>query len=587
LILRGVVCLIEDKLITVGLLFLFSIVGGLISSRFRQPVVLGLLIVGTIIGPNALNIVHDKEMIDLMIEFGAILFLFVVGLEFSLNKLLKTGVKSLIVTLFKVGIMFFTGFTTVVLLGFGVVTAAFVGVAMSFSSTMIILNILKQKGLVKRGELPILIAVLVLEDIFGVVALTFFAAMKESGAAGILGGIEHLILSLTALIIVYVVMSKFTERIVIWLTKNAGDELIVFISLGLCAGFAYLAFLLGLSPSAGAFLAGSVVSSFRQSKEFEHAVKPHSFMFTSFFFIAMGTMINVSAIVEHWFAILMLLLATLIGLSFAVGLTTRLLANFKGESAVFSTLAMLPPGSFSLLVARESLKFDVGFDVVTMISVSIIFMSILMAFTVKSSGTFYDYFATKKNSKMKNAISSFSNYISSFFDEVELESTYSNKLKRKVAKLAKIILSFIYVGIILARVISWIAPTGMLSYVVYSAYIVIMLVILYYISKASKDVNMLVITILANLEGGINAKRTKNLIKYMIRGFSLILFGLFSPLVLYVINANPYFIGISTVLILLGIFMLSRSWKLLKNVSLDYKYTIHSYKKAEFNLSDR
>lgn len=562
---------------------MFAIVGGLISSRFKQPVVLGLLIVGTLIGPNAFNLVNDKEMIDLMIEFGAILFLFVIGLEFSLNKLLKTGVKSLIITLFKVGTMFFTGFLTTVVLGFDVVTAAFVGVAVSFSSTMIILNILKQKGLAKRQELPVLIAVLVLEDIFGVVALTFFAAMKESGAAGVLAGIEHLILSLTVLIFVYVLMSKFAERFIVWLTKNVADDLIVFISLGLCAGFAYLAFLLGLSPSAGAFLAGSVVASFKESKQFEHAVKPHSFMFTSFFFIAMGTMINVGAILDQWFTILVVIVASLIGLFLAVGLVTRLLANFRGESSIFSTLAMLPPGSFSLLVARESTKFNVGFDIVTTISVSIIIMSILMSFSVKHSDSLFERFFSKKKSGIKNAVSSFSNYISSFFNEVELESTFSNKLKKKSAKLSLFVLSVVFSGILFAEILNWLSLSGILLYVICCLMGIIMLFLLYNLVSVFKEVNVLVVKILANLEGGVNLKRTKVLVKFMLRGFMLILIGLFSPMLIYIFSLNSYFIGVSSLLLALGIFMLSRSWKLLKNVSLDYKYTIHRYKKADFN----
>ncbi len=577
--------MIEDKLITIGLLFLFAIVGGLISSKFKQPVVLGLLIVGTIIGPNALNIVNDKEMIDLMIEFGAILFLFVIGLEFSLSKLMKTGSKSLLATMFKVGIMFFTGFTTVVLLGFDVVTAAFTGVAISFSSTMIVINILKQKGLIKRSELPLMIAILVLEDVFGVVALTFFASMKESGAAGLLEGMEHLILSLTILIIVYVVMSKFAEHIVTWLRKNAGDDLIVFMGLGLCAGFAYLAFLLELSPSAGAFLAGSVVSTFRESKEFEHAVQPHSFMFTSFFFIAMGTMINVASIKDQWFIILVLLVATIVGLFFAMGLVTRVLANFKGESSLFTVVAMLPPGSFSLLVARESTKFNVGFDLVTMISVSIILMAIVMAFTVKHSNSIYDTFSSKKNTKLKTAINAFSNYIASFFDEIELESTYSNKLKRKISKLTKVVLALIFSAIALSKLLRWLNLEGLYLYIAYVVSAVIIAVIIYYIYAAAQEVNSLIIKILSNLEGGVNAKRTRAIVKYMLRGFNFILLGLFSPLLLYILNTKPIYILIPAGLIGLGLFMLLRSWKLLKNVSLDYKYTVHNYKKAEFNSS--
>ena len=81
--------------------------------------------------------------------------------------------------------------------------------------------------------------------------------------------VENLILSITILIIAYIVVSKFADKIFSLMIKNASEEIITFIGLALCAGFAYLAYVLGISPSAGAFLAGSVIAAVKDSKTFE------------------------------------------------------------------------------------------------------------------------------------------------------------------------------------------------------------------------------------------------------------------------------------------------------------------------------
>src|SRR3989338_10701722 len=110
--------MIESELITLGILFLFAVIGGVIAERFRQPAVIGLLLIGAIIGPNALNFVQDQNMIEMMTEFGAILLLFVIGLEFVIPKLIKIGFKALLIGFLKIGIIFFMTYEFSLLLNF-------------------------------------------------------------------------------------------------------------------------------------------------------------------------------------------------------------------------------------------------------------------------------------------------------------------------------------------------------------------------------------------------------------------------------------------------------------------------------------
>ena len=97
----------ESQLMTFGILFFFALVGGILASRFKQPILLGLLLVGALIGPFAFGLVNDAEMTSLMIDLGAILLLFVIGLEFDVTKLKKIGLKAIIVGLLKDAIVLF------------------------------------------------------------------------------------------------------------------------------------------------------------------------------------------------------------------------------------------------------------------------------------------------------------------------------------------------------------------------------------------------------------------------------------------------------------------------------------------------
>ena len=187
------------ELISLGILFLCAIIGGIIASRFKQPAVFGLLLVGAVIGPSALNIVQDVSMIRMMAEFGAILILFIIGLEFDVSKLMKLGARSILIGLLKFAIVLFFGYETTLLLGLNSKIALFVGVILSFSSTVVIIKVLEQKDMFSRREVPLLVAVLIIEDVIAVLALTFFSGIKDS-RVGFISTFEHIIFSIAILV---------------------------------------------------------------------------------------------------------------------------------------------------------------------------------------------------------------------------------------------------------------------------------------------------------------------------------------------------------------------------------------------------
>ena len=373
-----------------GLILLFSVLGGVLAVRFKQPSVLGLLIVGAIVGPNSLGLIKDTGLIEAAIEIGAVLLLFTVGIEFSLQHLLNLGLRAILITVIKLGSVFLISYYISLFLGFGVITSLYLGVILSITSTVIVIKILNQKNLYNREETPLLIAVLILEDIFGVFALTFFSSIETKAELTPLSLFTDLIFSLTIMAIAYLILQRILKPVIKWLVKYSTEETITFASLGLCGGMSYLSLLLGLSPSVGAFLAGNIVASLPNSKMFEKAIHPFILTFTSLFFFSIGTIVDFSVVMGSISLILVLFFASIIIKFLSIGFGSYLFTNFTGRQAVFSGIAMISLGEFSLLIAKEANLVGLGIDLVSITATIILLSSIAMSYMLAHTEKIYN-----------------------------------------------------------------------------------------------------------------------------------------------------------------------------------------------------
>jgi len=579
--------LIEKELSTLVLLFVFGIIGGIIAARFKQPVVLGLLLVGTLIGPYALNLVNDPEMINMMIDFGAILLLFIVGLEFSVKKLVGMGAKVLIVGAFKMGAMFFIGFMASVLFGLGVTTGLFIGIIFSFTSTVVVVKILEQKDMIKRPEVPVLLGVLIIEDIVAVAALTLLSGASGSNGGSALLIIEKLIISITIMIVAYIVVSKFADKLLSTISKDATEEMITFISLALCAGFAYLAYVLGISPSAGAFLAGSIISSVRDSKTFGHAVLPQTMLFSSLFFIAIGTLIDFRAIIENAGLILFLLGVLIIARFMSVGMSTYLFANMSKSQPLFSSIAMISVGEFSLLIAKEAGAFNVTIDLVTITAILIFMSAVIMSLSIKSSERLYTSFEKERPRRFKRKMNAMRNYITGFLGQLDNENSYTNRFKKYMMKTSGFLLLAIFIIIGAHKITSLLIKLNIITIVVAGVLISLSFVaffVMYLVYINGKEAYKLSVSITSYIDRSMSVKRADKTLKNMSLGLIVVLIGLASPGFIFILQLSPIYSVIPVAIVLLGIYIMSRVFKLLNNFSNDFAGYVPEYKKYNPNV---
>ncbi|MBI2657711.1 cation:proton antiporter [Candidatus Woesearchaeota archaeon] len=542
------------ELISLGILFLCAIIGGIIAARFKQPAVFGLLLVGALIGPNLLNLVKDSSMIVMMADFGAILLLFIIGLEFDVSKLMKLGARSILIGLLKFAIVLFFGYETTLLLGFGSKVALFVGVILSFSSTVVIIKVLEQKEMFSRREVPLLIAVLIIEDILAVFALTFFSGIKDAGSS-MLSTFEHIIFSIAILVFAYLLMMKILKYGVSIILKNNSDEsVLTFLSLGIGALFSYFAFSLGLTPSAGAFLAGSLIASLPNAKDYGRAIHPYAMIFTSIFFISMGTMVDFRSVESNAALIAALIFTIFISRFIAVGFLTFMLANFKDEQPFFSSIAMISVGEFSLLVAKESEKFGLGIDLVT-ITASIIFITaILMSIGINYSSNLHSMLNSRVPIKARLKMERLSNYMRKFFDQMEIENFFTKKL-RYDSKISLMLLIVVLLAFFVLRRISLMVEAN--SMVLYAFYAVGAALVIYLLSLLYRRLNSMRHTlsvILTNVDSSRNMKKCTRILSSLLLALLLLFSAMLFPFAMFALNLSPWMNAIPFVLMVISFY---------------------------------
>ncbi|MBI4043395.1 MAG: cation:proton antiporter, partial [Candidatus Diapherotrites archaeon] len=371
----------ESFLVDFGIVFLFAVLGTLVSLRVRMPPVVGLLVAGFVAGSQGLGLLTNNPAVDVLAELGAVLLLFMVGLEFSLTKIIRFGLRSAIIATGMMGGVFLLVYETGIFMGFGFLGSVVMGAMLCITSTAIFVKVLESNGLLRRPEVPLLVSVLVVEDVLAVMALAFFSALKAGSTVSVGTIVFSIAVSLAVLGATYFLARTVMRRIYPLFKDFQSTDTLIFLAMGLVGVFAFFAAYLRLSPAIGAFLAGSMLSSLPNHKELENAVKPFSLLFAALFFISMGVHINPGAIAAAFLPSGLFILAFLAG-GFLVMTTLYFLLAPKNHSSVFAGLSMLSLGEFTLLIAREGAPLVKDFDVVGFSAFAVLVTSIACALFV-------------------------------------------------------------------------------------------------------------------------------------------------------------------------------------------------------------
>jgi CPA2 family monovalent cation:H+ antiporter-2 len=331
----------------------------LLCHRFHQPVVIGYLVAGLIIGPYTppLSLVHDLHSIHAMAELGLVFLMFALGLEFCLPKLRKVWISAVLGASFGVLGMLVIGYFLGRLFGWSYGDSIFLGAILSMSSTTIIVKVFMDLKLLKEDFAQVVFGILILEDIVAVLILSVLSGIGVSGEdkAFLLASSMSKVFLFIVLFLVFGFL--LVPRFLHWVAKFNVKEMMGIVVLGLCLTGSFLATIFGFSVALGAFLIGAVVAASDEITQIEDWIHPVRDMFSAIFFVSAGMLIQPHILWEYKWPIIIITLATLLGKivtdaagSFLSGL------NLKTSFKIGVSLGQIGEFSFVIASLGASLK---------------------------------------------------------------------------------------------------------------------------------------------------------------------------------------------------------------------------------------
>lgn len=319
----------------------------------RQPVILGYIIAGAIIGPYTppFPLVSEIEVINVLAEIGITLLMFSLGLEFSLGKLRRVGKAALIGGAVQLIVVFTLGYQVGLLLGWSTTTSLFLGAGLSISSTALIIKVLEEQRRLSDQASHVVVGILVLEDFAAVLMIALLSGLGSGGSIQF-AAIGPVLLKLLLFAAASIVLGlSIVRRLMDYVTRVGSRELSVVVGLGLCFGMALVSQWLGLSVAAGAFIAGSLVAEARRGEALSASMSPIKDMFAALFFVAVGMLFDFNYLLGYWPHILLITLVLIVGKVFAGTLATFLI-GYHHHTALRVGMSLAQIGEFSLVIVK-------------------------------------------------------------------------------------------------------------------------------------------------------------------------------------------------------------------------------------------
>lgn len=295
-----------------ALLLLISAVAGAIAVRLRQPVLIAYIVVGILVGPAVFGIVKAHDQIALLSEIGVTVLLFVVGLKLDLHHIRHIGPVALATGLGQLAFTIVFGFVLILLMGKDVMEAIYVAVALTFSSTIIVVKLLSDKRELDSLHGRIAVGFLIVQDVAVVLAMMAMSALRGAGDAAMVEVAGSLLLRLAgAAVLMFVLMRFVLPRLVEAMARS--QELLLIFAIAWGTGLAALGEWAGFSKEAGAFMAGFSLASTAYREAMNARLTGIRDFMLLFFFVDLGAELDFSTLGEEVWPAVVLSLFVLIG----------------------------------------------------------------------------------------------------------------------------------------------------------------------------------------------------------------------------------------------------------------------------------
>ena len=353
----------------------------------KQPVVLGYIIAGFLIGPNFewFPVINDHTSVETWSEIGMVFMLFGIGLEFSFKKLKKVGGTVGITALTELVTMCVVGFLLGKVLGWSQMDCIFLGAMLSISSTTIIAKAFDDMKLHREKFSGNVIGELVVEDLEAVLLMVILSTLAVSKTFDGMQLVTSM-LKLGFFLLIWFIGGIFIVPTVLrWSRKFMSEETLTVFSVGLCFMMVVLANVAGFSSALGAFIMGSILAETLEAEMIHKLTTPIKNLFGAIFFVSVGMLVDPKILVDYWWQILVVTLVLLLfkPLSNVIG---RLLAGLGLKQSIQGGFCFCQIGEFSFIIASLGLSYGVidEFLYPIIVSVSII-TTFITPYAIKAS----------------------------------------------------------------------------------------------------------------------------------------------------------------------------------------------------------
>ena len=389
-------------------LYILMITAGVVSLLFKwlkQPVVLGYIVAGVLVGPNLMgeNIVNP-ENVKAWGEIGVLFVLFCIGLEFRLKKMFESGKTA------------FVGVLTIVvgmlLLGYGVgrfaeldnMNSMFLAAMLCMSSTTIVMKAVDEAGWGKERFVQGATSILILEDIIAVVLMVLLSNIATSNSFDVVVMLKTIGVLVVTLAVWFVVGILVIPTIIRKARPYLNDETLIILALGLCMGMVLTAEEAGFSSALGAFVMGMVLAETLESHRIEKLMSPLKNVFAAIFFVSVGMMINPTSLVTYWPSILLVAVVVIVGM-----ITFGTLGCWWGGETLKDSMqtgfSFVQIGEFSFIIATLGNKLGVIDPAIYPIIVAAsVVTTFLTPYIMKTSVPCYNFLYNHASPRLKGKI---------------------------------------------------------------------------------------------------------------------------------------------------------------------------------------
>ena len=361
----------SDFVTDLAIIMILAAIVTLAFFRIRQPLIIGYLFAGMLIGPlsplwawllpeggppsegiEGVGILSDISTLNLFADIGVILLLFVIGIEFPYAKIRSIG-------RFAIGIGTLGLFSTLgavfyvaTLLGLNFMDSIFIAAALSISSTAIIVKILSDLGRIKKESSILVLGILIVEDVIAVILISTLQSVALVGTVSIESVAVVLAVAVGLIVGTFTIGTKVIPPLIDRVASAENKEILLLSVLGVCFGYALLANVVGLSVAIGAFLAGVLVAESKSAEVSKILSSPIKDMFVAIFFVSVGALMDISQL-QNYIFIAIALIAVAMGMKFGGNLLGNFLFRQPARKSLRTAFTLAAPrGEFSIVIVK-------------------------------------------------------------------------------------------------------------------------------------------------------------------------------------------------------------------------------------------